>query len=177
MTEEIRKPRRGLGIALAIFSAIIVAFGFVFFYYVYPVQSVGPAQPIPFSHRIHVTVKEIDCRFCHNTVDYTRFAGMPPPEKCLFCHQYIIPAHPRIADLRRYAERGEPIAWEKVTWLPDHVYFTHQRHVRFGLDCRECHGRVESMDRVNRAQEFYMGFCLECHQKHGVSVGCTICHQ
>jgi hypothetical protein len=177
MTDPETKSRRGVGVALAVLGAIIIALGIVFFYYVLPVQSVGPAQPIPFSHRLHVTVKEIDCRFCHNTVGYTRFAGMPAPEKCLFCHQYIITAHPRIKDLHRYVDSGQPIAWEKVTWLPDHVYFSHQRHVRFGLDCRECHGPVETMDRVYRAHEFFMGFCLECHQKNSAPVGCTVCHQ
>jgi hypothetical protein len=177
MADSERRSRRGVGVTLAVLGAVFVALGFVFFYYVYPIQSVGPAQPIPFSHRLHVTVKEIDCRFCHNTAGYTRFAGMPPPQKCLFCHQFIIPAHPRIVELRRRVESGESVAWEKVTWLPDHVYFSHQRHVRFVLDCSRCHGPVETMDRVSRTQEFNMGFCLECHQRNNVPVGCTVCHQ
>jgi len=102
---------------------------------------------------------------------------MPTQEKCLFCHNYIIPTHPQILKLRGYAERGEPISWEKVTWLPDHVYFSHQRHVRFGFACGRCHGPIEKMDRIYRAREFNMGFCLECHQQNKASVDCTVCHQ
>lgn len=177
MTDEKVESGRGTGVAIAIICAIAVALGIVFFYYVYPVGSVGPAQPISFSHRLHVGVKEIDCRFCHNTAEYTRFAGMPSPEKCLFCHEHVIPAHPQIVRLRGYFDSGHPVDWVKVTWLPDHVYFSHQPHVRFGFECRECHGAVETMDRVRRSKEFIMGFCLECHQHNDVSVGCTVCHQ
>ena len=42
-------------------------FAFLFFFYgAYPALRVGPEQPIPFSHRVHAGVKEINCRFCHS---------------------------------------------------------------------------------------------------------------
>jgi hypothetical protein len=115
--------------------------------------------------------------FCHNTVERSRFAGLPPVEKCLYCHEHIIPEHPQIRKLRGFAERGEPVPWHKVTFLPDHVYFSHQRHLKAGVTCESCHGTVENMDRVKeiytdsidgvvmQGSPLKMGFCLECHQQ------------
>ena len=33
-------------------------------------------QPIPFSHRHHVSQLGIDCRYCHTTVEESNFAGI-----------------------------------------------------------------------------------------------------
>lgn len=171
----VRKLPRGT--AFAILATIFLLSSIVYIYFLYPVFSAGPEQPIPFSHRLHVNVKQLDCNFCHNTVERSRFAGIPPVEKCLYCHDYIIPEHPQIKKLKGFAERGEPVPWKKVTHLPDHVYFSHQRHVKAGVSCTECHGNVEHMDRVQEVytdpldkitllgSPFKMGFCLDCHQQ------------
>jgi hypothetical protein len=37
-------------------------------------------QPVPFSHKHHVGDDGIDCRYCHNSVEKSRFAGMPSSE-------------------------------------------------------------------------------------------------
>lgn len=164
------------GATFAILASIFLLSGTVYIYFIYPVVAAGPEQPIPFSHRLHVNVKKLDCTFCHNTVERSRFAGMPPVEKCLYCHDHIIPEHPQIRKLRDFAENGEPVPWEKVTYLPDHVWFSHQRHVKAGVSCVECHGDVENMDRIRevftdtndgmtlQGHPLKMGFCLECHQ-------------
>lgn len=169
-----RKLPRGTSFALL--SILFLALAVIYIYFLYPLAAAGQEQPIPFSHRLHVTVKQLDCNFCHNTVERTRNAGMPSVDKCLYCHQHIIPEHPQIQKLRGYAERGEAVPWEKVTFLPDHVYFSHQRHIKAGVTCLECHGDVGQMDRVKEVfpsgldeglllgSPFKMGFCLDCHQ-------------
>ena len=69
---------------------------------------IGPAQPIPFSHRVHAGVKAIDCRFCHPFVERSENAGLPEVEKCFYCHEYIIPIHPEILKEKRYYTSGTP---------------------------------------------------------------------
>ena len=169
-----RLPR---GVAFAIIAIAFLIIATVYIYFIFPEASTGPEQPIPFSHRLHVDIKELDCNFCHNTVERSRFAGLPPVEKCLYCHEHIIPEHPQIKKLKSYDENGEPIPWVKVNHLPDHVYFSHQRHIKAGVACAECHGDVEKMDRIREVwtnssdqmlemgSPFKMGFCLECHQQ------------
>jgi predicted CXXCH cytochrome family protein len=148
----------------------------------------GPEQPIPFSHRLHVTDKDIDCRFCHTGVDRVHQAGIPPEQTCMFCHRVIITQHPEIRHLWEYygaredgtrdPSRGEPIPWVRVFEVPDHVYFTHRVHTQIaGLDCTDCHGPIESMDRVQQLRKFEMGFCLECHRPRGASTDCWTCHR
>jgi hypothetical protein len=123
-----------------------------------------------------VTTKQIDCRFCHYAAGRSPRAGVPSTTKCLYCHKHIIPLHPQIQKVQRHNEADEAIPWHKVTWLPDHAYFSHQRHVRRGVDCSECHGAIETMDRVVEMHKFEMGFCVRCHRERGASLDCWACH-
>ena len=41
----------------------------------------GIEQPIPFSHRLHATDKEIDCFYCHPYGERSLNAGLPSVEK------------------------------------------------------------------------------------------------
>ena len=43
-------------------------------------QSITRTQPAPFSHAHHVGGLGLDCRYCHTSVERTRFAGLPPTE-------------------------------------------------------------------------------------------------
>lgn len=144
----------------------------------YDDEMFGPklAQPIAFSHRLHVTDKEIDCYYCHPYAERSPSAGLPSVAKCLGCHDHIIPRHEEIEKLRGYAERGEPLPWVRVYYNPDHVYFPHFRHLAAGRECAECHGEVERVDRLNQLT-FYMGFCLDCHDENDASRECVACHQ
>ena len=49
----------------------------------------APAQPVPFSHQHHVSGLGIDCRYCHNAVEVSANAGMPPTYTCMTCHSQI----------------------------------------------------------------------------------------
>lgn len=138
----------------------------------------GPAieQPIAFSHRLHVTDKQIDCLYCHSTADRSLNAGMPAVRKCLGCHDHIIPMHGEIQKLRAFRDAGEPLPWVRVFYSPNHVFFPHYRHLGKGVRCQECHGEVETVDRLRKVT-VYMGFCLNCHQKRNAPTTCTACHQ
>jgi hypothetical protein len=136
----------------------------------------GPAQPIPFSHRIHAGNKKISCFFCHPYASVSSNAGLPSMEKCLLCHNMIASKFEPISRISRYNERKEGIPWVRVIDLPDFVRFDHQAHIAAGRDCGECHGNVKVMDRVTQAQTMDMNFCITCHQKNKVSVDCFLCH-
>jgi hypothetical protein len=133
-------------------------------------------QPIAFSHRLHVTDKEIDCFYCHPYGERSMNAGLPSAAKCLGCHDYIIPGHEEIQKLKGYKERGESVPWVRVYYNPDHVYFPHFMHLKEDLRCQECHGEVETVDTLHQVT-FYMGFCVDCHHQKKAPVECSVCHQ
>ncbi len=58
----------------------------------------------------------------------------------------------------------QPIVWSKATNLPDFVYFDHRPHVARGVACQQCHGPVETMEKIRQDQTLNMGFCVNCHR-------------
>ena len=159
---------------------LIAAFLFatmLYFYYIYPQRSLGPKQPIFFSHRIHAGVKEINCRFCHPFVARSQNAGIPPVGQCFFCHQYIIPQHPQIVEERWHYDTNTPVPWIRIFYIPDHVKFNHQPHIQKQIDCIICHGDVKKMDRLIPV-DFKMGFCINCHRQLNAQLDCWLaCHR
>lgn len=179
----------------------------------------APPQPIAFPHTVHAGSIEdgnmgIQCEFCHRNVTKGEAATVPAVEQCLFCHKTIDgqteTAKAEIAKFRPPdATPGQtpppinPIDWERVHRMPDHVRFVHEAHVRFFTDpdtelqrvgingeridrpytvqetCSICHGDVASMEVVKpkRFQSLKMGTCLDCHRENNVATDCTICHK
>lgn len=135
-----------------------------------------PAQPVPFSHHLHVTTKHLNCFFCHTSPDRSSNAGIPPVEKCLLCHNVIASRFSPIAKLRGYYQRNEPVPWVRVNYLPDFVQFTHESHLARRFDCSVCHGAVSMMDRLAPAHRFDMNFCVTCHWKNKGPDSCFVCH-
>ncbi|HZT29897.1 MAG TPA: cytochrome c3 family protein [Bryobacteraceae bacterium] len=80
----------------------------------------------------------------------------------------------------------QPIAWTRIHRLPDFVYFDHRAHVGAGVACQQCHGPVESMERVRQVADLSMGWCVNCHReanRTGIAgrrvnapVDCSVCH-
>ena len=109
-------------------------------------SSPAPAQPIPFSHRVHATDAAIGCTACHVYAERGPVAGIPSMARCQGCHKFVKedPAHPEIArelkPLLQILRDKTAVEWVRVHRLPDHVFFTHERHVRAGLRCQQCHG-------------------------------------
>lgn len=139
----------------------------------------SPDQPIAFSHRIHAGENEIPCLYCHTSARRSISAGVPSVNKCVSCHQIVVPERPQIRKVMNYWDTKEPIPWVKVHDLPDFVYFPHKRHVQAGLECQACHGPVETMDKITRIAPLKMGWCLDCHTKEHVEHGrdCLTCHK
>ncbi len=59
-----------------------------------------------------------------------------------------------------------PVEWIRIHNLPDHVYFNHAQHVNVGgIECQQCHGKVENMDVVRQYSTLSMGWCVNCHRE------------
>ena len=75
-------------------------------------------QPVPFSHEHHVGQLGIDCRYCHESASHSAFAGLPPTETCMNCHQQIWVGADLLAPVRQSWKTGLPIHWKRVHNLP-----------------------------------------------------------
>lgn len=71
----------------------------------------------------------------------------------------------------------QPIAWVQVHRLPDFVYFDHRNHVAGGVTCQQCHGPIETMERVRQHATLSMGWCITCHRQQKATLDCGACHK
>lgn len=121
-------------------------------------------QPIAFDHRLHVTAQRIDCRYCHFTVERSALAGIPPSSSCVACHDERYMSTSVIGLVRHSIATRQPLKWNRVHTLPGFVYFNHAIHVKKGVGCETCHGRVDRMPRVYQAAPLTMRWCVDCHR-------------
>lgn len=124
----------------------------------------APVQPVPYSHALHAGKLGIDCRYCHNTVEQAAFAAVPPTQTCMNCHAKVRAQSDKLVVVRESFATGRPVPWVKVHDLADFVYFNHSAHVRRGVGCVECHGRVDKMEVVSQVRTLSMSWCLDCHR-------------
>ena len=107
------------------------------------------------------------------------------------CHSLFPPSYDELAGIRAlkdYWERRQPIEWVQTHWVPEHVRFPHNSHVRAEVECQSCHGAVEKMDKLYMtadtkwwpwllpAQKLEMGWCIDCHRENNASQDCYVCH-
>ena len=129
-------------------------------------------QPIAFPHAKH---QGVACTVCHRGAATAAHAGIPSAAMCARCHS-TIPGRATAST----AQREPPIAWVQVTHVPDHVMFSHRRHVTLAkLDCESCHGKMrERMAPLGVAPvRIEMKTCLACHNREGASEDCAACHR
>jgi hypothetical protein len=106
----------------------------------------------------------IDCRYCHNTVDRTAAAGVPPTDTCMNCHELVRRESEKLIPVFESHATGMPVPWQRIHDLPDFAYFDHSAHVSRGVGCGSCHGRVDKMATVYHEELLSMGWCLRCHR-------------
>ena len=129
-------------------------------------QGYSPKQPIDFPHQVHAGDNKIACLYCHYAARTSRHAGIPPASVCMGCHNILEKQTVEIEKLKESVQQERPIRWVQVHKLPDFVYFNHSQHVLSGVQCQNCHGPIERMDRVRQVAPLTMGFCLDCHREH-----------
>jgi hypothetical protein len=121
-------------------------------------------QPVQFSHLHHVLDDGIDCRYCHTSVETSSFAGIPPTKTCMNCHSQIWQSAPILEPVRASFREDRPMQWIRVHDLPDFVYFNHSIHVKKGMGCETCHGRVDQMPLMKQENSLQMEWCINCHR-------------
>ena len=121
-------------------------------------------QPVQFSHLHHVLDDGIDCRYCHTSVETSSFAGIPPTKTCMNCHSQIWQSAPILEPVRASFREDKPMTWIRVHDLPDFVYFNHSIHVKKGMGCETCHGRIDQMPLTKQQNSLQMEWCLNCHR-------------
>jgi hypothetical protein len=196
-----------LGVAVC-FSGVLLVSRAAMFHLPGNHQGYEPAQPIAYSHRLHAGEMQIQCQYCHFGADKSRHAGIPPASVCMNCHKFVtaplgaVRAEDELAEKEKRAPRpvvsaelsklytavntSTPIAWNRIHSLPDFVYFDHRPHLNAGFACQQCHGPVETMERVRQVSDLTMGWCVNCHRDsnrtgiagHAVnaSINCSTCH-
>ena len=138
-----------------------------------PAASVS--QRLPFNHAKHAP---LTCAGCHAGAKTAQHAGFPPPAVCDKCHA-TAPASVASADWKQLQTTGVRF-WKPVTSVPDHVMFSHRRHVAHaGLACESCHGDIgRRTTPPGRAPvRLVMDTCLACHRTEGASEDCNGCHR
>jgi hypothetical protein len=144
----------------------ICAVGF-FWYYGSPLYTdVGyrPDQPIDYSHKLHAGDLDIDCRYCHYSVEISPVANIPPTKLCMNCHTLVKPDSDKLQILQQSWKSGTPIKWIRVHKIGEYAYFNHSIHIDRGVSCVSCHGNVAEMEKVEQKEPLSMGWCLDCHR-------------
>jgi hypothetical protein len=161
---RLRRPWTLAALALAVALAWILA-----------LPSLPVVQPAVFNHARH---RAVACATCHRGVETSARAGIPGVRDCLKCHATPPPG---IAVAEWPApDRTREIAWVQVTRLPDHVMFSHRRHVVIGrLACPSCHADIGERTSPPGAAPVRvdMNACLSCHRHEGASEDCAGCHR
>jgi hypothetical protein len=127
-------------------------------------EGIARNQPVPFSHEHHVRGLGLDCRFCHTTVETSRFAGIPPTKICMTCHSKIWTDAPMLEPVRASWRENRSLSWTRVHNLPDFVYFNHSIHIAKGVGCSTCHGPIDHMPLTYQFASLQMRWCLDCHR-------------
>lgn len=153
-----------LGLAGALLPAVAV--GGVWYYFSPRFTDVGyePVQPVRYSHKLHAGDMQIDCRYCHASVERSAIANVPPTATCMNCHLLVGRNVASLDPLRDSAKSGAPMRWVRVHKLPEYSYFNHKAHVTAGVGCVSCHGRVDEMEVVRQVEPLSMSWCLDCHR-------------
>jgi len=160
-----------LGLGAPMFGASLIFSIWYWFSPLYTDVGYRPVQPVAYSHKLHVDELGLDCRYCHNTVERSAHAAIPPTATCMNCHALVKSTlegqgakAARLEKVRESFETGKAIEWVRVHQLPDFAYFDHSAHVAAGVGCASCHGRVDQMVVVEMEQPLSMSWCLDCHR-------------
>jgi hypothetical protein len=155
---------------VTIYGAVFILGGLAYLFYAvnqsayYTGINEARQQPVPFSHKHHVTDDGIDCRYCHTTVEKSPYAGLPTTQICMSCHSKLWLNSPMLEPVRASYKNDVSLAWTRVNAVPDFVYFDHSIHVNKGIGCTTCHGPIGQMPLTYRANTLYMRWCIDCHK-------------
>src|SRR5699024_2021877 len=140
---------------------------------------------------------DISCKYCHNSADNSKTAGIPTLNGCMNCHKFIkgqdefqqneivrlYDAVGHDAEKRQSTGEQHPIAWNTEQNLPDFVFFPHEQHVEVGgIECKQWHGEMKKRHKTARVQPIEVLNNIEGNVDLGdhptLTMGwCIECHQ
>ena len=138
------------------------------------------AQPIQFNHQKHVADLGVECATCHQYYATGAHSGLPSLTTCLTCHDPAITDSPEEAKLVELGGQDPQPEFRKLFRLPNHAYYSHQRHVVVaGLVCETCHGSIAAttVPPPRPLVRITMSTCMDCHAERNVTTDCTLCHR
>jgi len=125
------------------------------------------------------------CMNCHKSIDQYTGEYIEPGFDRNFYNSEIKKLYSAVgwdSEKMAYTGKETPVEWVRIHNMPDFVYFDHSQHVVAGeqsiikshnaknpndqidVVCKACHGRVDTMNVVQMANNFTMGWCIECHR-------------
>ena len=125
------------------------------------------------------------CMNCHRMISEYKGKYIEPGKDREFYNSQIKELYRHAgwdAEKQQYTSKGEPIEWTRIHNMPDFVFFNHSQHVVAGekaiiasfnkknpnnqidVVCKACHGQIDTMNVVQMANDFTMGWCIECHR-------------
>ena len=137
-------------------------------------------QPVAFNHLKHTQELGLSCEFCHVYVRAGAHPGLPDATTCSACHGTRLGTSEEAAKVTSLIEADDPIHFNKLFKLPDHVFYTHRRHVGIAeLECETCHGAIAETERPPERPlvQISMDFCMDCHREQEQSLDCNACHR
>jgi len=163
------------------FFLLGIVIGIIFVFLFITTYTVGSKtdQPIAFNHKKHVD-QGLGCDTCHQHFKTQTFSGMPDISVCLECHKDAITKSPEEEKIRQFAKKKEEIPWKRIYGEPDHVFYSHRRHVVLGkIECKTCHGNIGESEKppTRPYVDMTMGWCMRCHKVRKASNDCLTCHE
>lgn len=137
-------------------------------------------QPIAFPHSVHIKDVEMECVDCHQGATTSFHAWLPNLSLCMQCHEDKLSDNPEEEKVRRLAEESPPPEFNKLFKFPNHVFYSHRRHVVVAkIPCETCHGGIASTSAPPSRPlvKIRMEFCISCHQRRKITVDCIACHR
>jgi hypothetical protein len=175
-TDERLSPKRRL--AIGALALVMAGGGFAIGRPLFR-ETGSVSQPIQFNHERHVKTAGLECSACHEYFNTSEHSGLPSLDTCEGCHAEAVTESPEEGRLRALFASSPRPEFKKLFRLPDHVYYSHQRHVAAGgLACENCHGAIAETTSppTSPLRRITMATCLDCHAERGVKTDCTGCH-
>ncbi len=127
------------------------------------------------------------CMNCHRTISEYKGKYLEPGKDREFYTGEIKKIYAAAGwdeSKQAYTGKTTPVEWTRIHNMPDFVYFNHSQHVVAGeqaiissfnakqkdpankidVVCKACHGKIDTMNVVQMANNFTMGWCIECHR-------------
>ncbi|MDY3318682.1 c-type cytochrome [Riemerella anatipestifer] len=124
------------------------------------------------------------CMNCHKNISEYKGSYIEPGKSKEFYTSEIKKIYAAVGwdeTTQSYTGKTQPVEWVRIHNMPDFVYFNHAQHVVAGeaaikkaknvdVVCKACHGAIDTMNVAKMANDFTMGWCIDCHRSTEVDM-------